>query len=267
MKEVFLPQTDIGRWMSITDFPNEIWKDVLGFEDAFQVSNLGRIKRKAFNFNIFNGVNSFRKAHILKPQLRVGGYYHVSLSYKGKVYTKLVHRLVAMAFIPNPYNLPQVNHKDENPSNNCVDNLEWCDQKYNSNYGTNGQRISSKLTNGLRSKVVEQYDRKGNFIKEFPSVAEVSRLLGFPTSSITRCCNGSKKYSVVGGYQWKYKGSDKQILNLPTINKYLQDGTLICSYNSVTEASEDTGVHHSSICQCFTGKKKSAGGFIWKKEL
>ena len=155
MKEVFLPQTDIDRWMDIADFPNEIWKDVIGFEDAFQVSNLGRIKRKAFNFNIFNGVNSFRKAHIVKPQLRVGGYYHVSLSYKGKVYTKLIHRLVAMAFIPNPCNLPRVNHKDENPSNNCIDNLEWCDQKYNSNYGTNGQRISSKLTNGLRSKAVE----------------------------------------------------------------------------------------------------------------
>lgn len=267
MKEEFLSQTDIGRWMDIADFPNEIWKDAVGFEDAFQVSNLGRIKRKAFNFNIFNGVNSFRKAHIVKPQLRDGGYYHVSLRYKGKSYIRLVHRLVAMTFISNPHNLPQVNHKDENPSNNCVNNLEWCDQKYNSNYGTNGQRISSKLTNGLRSKAVEQYDRKGNFIKEFPSVAEVSRLLGFPTSSITRCCNGSKKYSVIGGYQWKYKGSDKQILNLPMINKYSQDGTLIHSYNSITEASEDTGVHHSSISQCFTGKKKSAGGFIWKKEL
>ena len=267
MNNMLLPQTDMVRWMDMADFQNEEWKDAVGFEDALQISNIGRVKRKAFNHTIFNGVNSFRKAHIVKPRLREDGYYHITFHYKGKVHSMLVHRLVAMAFIPNPHNLPQVNHKDENPSNNCVDNLEWCDQKYNSNYGTNGQRISAKLTNGLRSKVVEQYDRKGNFIKEFPSVAEVSRLLGFPTSSIARCCNGSKKYSIVGGYQWKYKSSDKQILNLPMINKYSQDGTLICSYNSVTEASEDTGVHYSSICQCFTGKRKSAGGFIWKKEL
>ena len=267
MNNTFLPQTDMVRWIDITDFPNEIWKDAVGFEDTLQVSNLGRIRRKAFNHTIFNGVNSFRKAHIVKPQLRKGGYYHITIHCKGKVRLMLVHRLVAMAFIPNPHNLPQVNHKDENPSNNCVDNLEWCDQKYNSNYGTNGQRISAKLTNGLRGKVVEQYDRKGNFIKEFPSVAEVSRLLGLTTSSVARCCNGSKKYSIVGGCQWKYKGSDKQIQILPVINKYLQDGTLICSYNSVIDASKDTGVHHSSICQCFTGKKKSAGGFIWKKEL
>ena len=257
LKKEELPQVNSPRWMSLEDFEGEIWKEIPNLP-LYKISNYSRIKSFVLSDRI----------KIIRPNLR-RGYLGVTLSIdgNGKHINKGVHRLMAETFIPNPKNLPQVNHKDENPSNNCIDNLEWCDQKYNSNYGTNGQRISLKLTNGLRSKVVEQYDRKGNFIKEFPSVAEVSRLFGFPTSSITRCCNGSKKYSIIGGYQWKYKSSDKQILNLPIINKYSQDGTLICSYNSVIEASEDTGVHHSSICQCFTGKKKSAGGFIWKKEL
>jgi hypothetical protein len=198
MKEVFLPQTDIGRWMDIADFPNEIWKDVIGFEDAFQVSNLGRIKRKAFNFNIFNGVNSFRKAHIVKPQLRVGGYYHVSLSYKGKVYTKLVHRLVAMAFIPNPNNYPQVNHKDEDKANNCVENLEWCTAKYNSNYGTRVERHKR-----LVGKTVRQIDSEiGICIKTYFSMGEASEKTGIDRGSINNCCLGNRKSA--GGYKWEY---------------------------------------------------------------
>lgn len=83
MNNTFLPQTDMVRWIDITDFPNEIWKDAVGFEDALQVSNLGRVRRKAFNHTIFNGVNSFRKAHIVKPQLRKDGYYHITIRYKG----------------------------------------------------------------------------------------------------------------------------------------------------------------------------------------
>ena len=83
MNNMFLPQTDMVRWMDIVDFPNETWKDAVGFEDALQVSNLGRIKRKAFNHTIFNGVNSFRKAHIVKPQLREGGYYSLTKNENG----------------------------------------------------------------------------------------------------------------------------------------------------------------------------------------
>lgn len=108
---------------------NEIWKDIEGYEGLYQVSNKGRVK----SFHSGEG-------KIMKPGTHPLGYKSVTLfkDKKGKV--AKVHRLVAQAFIPNPENLPVINHKDENPSNNNVENLEWCTQKYNLNYGTCQER-------------------------------------------------------------------------------------------------------------------------------
>ena len=102
----------------------EIWKDVKGYESLYQVSNLGRIR------SIKNGIK------IKKQYERPNGYMQVCLCQNGKITTYKTHRLVAEAFIPNINNLPEVNHKDENKINNCVDNLEWCTSSYNKNYGT-----------------------------------------------------------------------------------------------------------------------------------
>jgi hypothetical protein len=234
----------------------------------YQASNLGNIRSIDRVVVSSDGIRQFRHGKKIKQRKNKKGYKIVRLSKNGEAKNKFVHILVIESFCKRPDGLNQINHKDENKENNRLDNLEYCNNVYNQNYGScRVNKSKSTINDKRKSKQVIQFTKDGTFIKEFPSVAEVSRLLGFTTSSITRCCNGSKKYSIIGGYQWKYKDSNKQILNLPMINKYSQDGTLICSYNSVTEASEDTGVHHSSICQCFTGKKKSAGGFIWKKEL
>ena len=110
---------------------NEIWKDIEGYEGLYQVSNTGKVK-------------SFRgnKEKILKATVMPHNYRRVQLSKDGKNRGFFVHRLVAKAFIPNPDNLPIINHKDEDPSNNNMENLEWCTYKYNSNYGTSKQRIS-----------------------------------------------------------------------------------------------------------------------------
>lgn len=103
----------------------EIWKSIPGFED-YTVSNLGRVMNK--------------HGRIMKLSNHKQGYKLIGLKKDKKLYCRQVHRLVALAFIPNPDNLPQVNHKDECKTNNCVDNLEWCDAKYNINYGTGIQR-------------------------------------------------------------------------------------------------------------------------------
>ena len=104
---------------------NEIWKDIVGYEGLYQVSNLGNVKR----------INFFKKERFVIPCSKGSGYLYVSLSKNNKQKNFYIHRLVATAFIENPDNLPVINHKDENRSNNIVDNLEWCTQKYNCNYG------------------------------------------------------------------------------------------------------------------------------------
>lgn len=169
----------------------EIWKDIEGFNGDYWVSNLGRVK-------------SVRKNIILKKSITNRGYEKAAL-YKNKKGYKyfLIHRLVANAFIPNPDNLPQVNHKDENKTNNCVNNLEWCTQEYNINYGTGTRRCQLANTNGKLSKPVLQYTLEGIFIKEWKSTMDVQRNLGFNHANISRCCRG--KYAYAYGYIWKYK--------------------------------------------------------------
>lgn len=156
---------------------NEIWKDIKNFED-YQISNLGQIKCKRKLVIDKNGNKRIRKEKIKKCYIDRYGYLCTTLWYN-KVNSKhfLVHRLVAKAFIPNPDNLPCINHKDENKLNNCVDNLEWCTIKYNNNYGTRKQKAcekqkeiskkrnynfeknpNSKLTNKQRIEIKRKYD-------------------------------------------------------------------------------------------------------------
>ena len=107
----------------------EIWKNIEGYEGKYQVSNLGQVK------------SMIGQEKVLHPKKHRNGHLQIGLHKDKKRKTMYIHRLVAQAFIPNPDNLPCVNHKDENPSNNNVDNLEWCTQKYNCNYGTRVNRI------------------------------------------------------------------------------------------------------------------------------
>lgn len=134
----------------------------------------------------------------LKGYIRKDGYVIISLSKGGKKYKCYLHRLVAETFIPNPNNLPQVNHIDEDKTNNCVSNLEWITPKDNCNYGTRNER------QGLgHSKPIEQYDLEGKFIKEWDSAAQIERDLGFNHSNISKCCLG--RYNVAYNYKWKFK--------------------------------------------------------------
>lgn len=127
----------------------------------------------------------------------------VVLQKEGDIKNKTIHRLVAEAFIPNPLNLPQVNHKDEDKTNNRVENLEWCDSKYNTNYGTCVDRRSKKFINGKKSKIVLQYSLDLILIKEWPSVREIQRQFGYKQGHISECCRGELK--TYKGYIWKYK--------------------------------------------------------------
>lgn len=173
------------------------------------VSNYGRVKSlpRVYRSGMDHRMVKQTEEHILSPNIAAGGYMVIVLSKNAKTRRFLIHRLVGQAFLPNPYNLPQINHKDEDPSNNRADNLEWCDHKYNINYGTRNTRVSTKMTNGPTAKAVLQYTLDGEFVKEWPSTMEIQRVLGFSNGTIGRACRGEYRQS--NGYIWRYKSSLK----------------------------------------------------------
>ena len=174
----------------------EIWKPVVGYESIFEVSNFGNVRRLERKATAGTG-NYSRPAHTLKARKNNNGYYLVDLWVNNKRLQKLVHRIVAEAFIPNPDNKPEVNHKDENPENCRADNLEWCDRTYNMNYGSVGKRIGK--ANG---KPVRQYDKLGQLVMEYASIMEAHRQTGISQGSIGDCLHERRK--TAGGYTWQY---------------------------------------------------------------
>lgn len=163
----------------------EYWKDINDYEGLYQVSNLGNVR-------------STKTGRVLKPAKNYkGGYLQVVLYKNGRVKHFLVHRLVAEAFIPNPNNLPCINHKDEDKTMNIVENLEWCTHKYNDNYGTAIKRMTK-----TKSKTVLQLRMDGSLVRIWQSARKVQRQLHFNQSYISECCRG-KHYSAYG-YKWCY---------------------------------------------------------------
>lgn len=169
----------------------EIWKDVQNFEGLYQVSNLGRIK--SFRKSTKYGCQS---EYILKPSIANNGYAQVTLYDNTARHKFLVHRLVAFAFIPNPDNLPQINHKDENRLNNCVSNLEWCTAEYNNAYGT--ARLRAVDT---RSKAVEQLSFDGNVLAVYRSARIASQILDIRKGTLVNAINA---HTQCQGYFWRY---------------------------------------------------------------
>ena len=173
----------------------EIWRDIKDYEGLYQVSNFGRVRSLPRMT-----ASGMRGGKVLKLGKDKDGYLLIAISKNGKLKTFKVHRLVAEAFIPNPDSLPQVNHKDENPSNNFVfiredgsadfakSNLEWCNCKYNNNYGTHNERMAK-----TKSKPVTQKTKDGELIKIWSSAKEVERQTGWSHTNISACCRGIKK--------------------------------------------------------------------------
>ena len=168
------------------------------YED-FEVSNLGRIL--SLNYN------NTGKEKVLKPGKDKDGYFQVVLSKNGETKTCRVHRLVAQTFIPNPENLPEVNHIDEDKTNNRVDNLEWKSHRDNCNHGTRNQRAAKAKINGKKSKKVLQFTLSGEFIREWPSIHECERN-GFNRGAVAACCHGKQKTHK--GFLWMFADDYKE---------------------------------------------------------
>lgn len=239
----------------------EIFKDIEGFPN-YLVSNLGTV----ISFR-------FGKIKKLKQHQNLQGYRQVTL-YDDKGISKMfyVHRLVAKAFIQNPDNLPIVNHKDENPSNNCVDNLEWCTLSHNCRWNDVHIKRGLRHRNNNQSKKVFQYTLDGEFVKEWPSCKEVERQLGFDNGKISACSNEKLMQSY--GFMWfsDYKGdkidgyvkpSDPRCIKIIQKTK---EGDIVKVWDSFRQIERDTNYSRGNIQKCAhkQGYYKTAYGYIWE---
>lgn len=248
----------------------ETWKDIPGYENHYQVSDMGNVR--SLNFLGHKGV-----IHLLKQTKSYDGYLRVPLTLNGTKRTLSTHILVAKAFIPNPEKKPQVNHIDGNKENNCVHNLEWVTGKEN---------IQHAIRNGLRkaelpyyrtganhpcSKPIYQYSLSGTLVKKWDCVSDAARSLDCKPVSLINCSKGRIKSCK--GYMWKmFEGDAPSSIKPLSTKNYprliLQmdlQGHLIKEWNGYSQLREETSYRLSDICACCKGDQKTAFGYRWEE--
>ena len=240
----------------------EIWKDVSGYEGLYKISNIG---------NVFSCYSN----KILSPGITNDGYKYVVLFKNKQRKNYTVHRLVAIAFIDNPNNLPCVNHKDENTLNNCVDNLEWCTIQYNNTYKDIHMRRYAPT-----AKHVYRYDRKGTIVEEYDSANQAGRSLHASVGDIVDCCNNNA-FTYLNSV-WSYKVlSENEVLEKfnqsnntirsrknnklsKPVKQFDLNMNFINMYPSTQEASRQLGISQSLIASVCRGEHPHTHNFIFK---
>lgn len=228
----------------------ERWKPIDGYNGLYMVSDRGRIKsyreKKVPNNCYLTNGGKIIYEKILKSDTN-HGYEQVGLTKNGKIKNYAIHRLVAQAFIPNPNQLPEINHKNHNKTDNSVDNLEWCDRSYNNKHRRKHKRII-------------QLTKKGAKIRIWDSVEEIENELGYKAKIIIRCCNKETYYAY--SYSWRYYNM-KQKTTFSVYSKIT--GEKIGIFDSITKAAKEINVSDSLIRDCLRGYLKSTHNFLIKR--
>lgn len=261
----------------IENLDGEVWRDIVGYEGYYQVSNLGRVKSLDRTIVGKDG----RSKHLSERALRQ--YNYVRHKSEGKEVTKymfirlcsgnvmknfFVHKLVATAFCSKSDNDTEVNHIDENPSNNRADNLEWCTHSKNINHGGRNRKVAERIPN---RREVDQYTKDGKFIKRHFSISDAARETGIDVSHISMCCRGLVRCA--RGFLFCYAGefNPKPIAQkkvLPEERKVIQltmSGEFIAKFDTVADAAKCTHSNPTNIGNTMSGLRKSCNGFRWMR--
>lgn len=259
----------------IENLEGEIWKDIIGFEGKYAVSNKGRVKSLEFKRKCGKNGSYTNKEKILSFYVNNTGYYKITLlKNKNKIYP-YIHRLVAESFIKNTLNKPCVNHIDGNKLNNYVSNLEWVTFSENSEHMYKVLNVQNSKSNlgilGERnpnSKKVLQLTTDGALVKEHPCLRELEREWKGEQRLFRRivslCCKGEIENYL--GFVWRFKENKDlyQTGSKTPVLQYNGSGEMINSFDSIPEASRKTKVGKRSILSSCKGETLTAGGFFWK---
>lgn len=256
----------------------EQWKDIAGYEGLYQVSSFGRVRSLDKYIDHPKGGKAFCKGRILTGSINKQGYKRITLTKDKISINYLIHRLVAIAFIDNPYNYQCVNHIWENQkANNNIHNLEWCTVAYNNSYGTKLQRYSDK-----KAYVIQQIDiHTGTVIAEYKGVRAAAKAVNGDATNIAKACRVKSYNRNVKGYYWNYK-DEPFVLYQEKISKaeikqkkynhfedekvirYDFNGNVIKEYNSIKDASTELNTKCQLIVKCCRGELITSNKSIWR---
>ena len=238
-----------ARWLSLEDFEGEIWKNVPDFEDCYLISNYGRVKTIS---RLRMGTKQIVPEKIKKNSDNGHGYLIVTLSKESKLYMRYVHRLVALAFLPNPLNFPSVNHRDEIKSNNAVSNLEWCTYDYNNKYGTARTRLEKARRDNGNVCSVDMYDINGTFLKHYECAYDMEKD-GISRRGAYNVCTGrARSYK---GCVFRFSGDSFCYRDIDSHPKGVKkeviktdlDGNIIKTYPSIKAAERENGLSRNYL--------------------
>lgn len=254
----------------------EKWVPIKGYEGIYAISNLGRVRSLDRAFVDIIGRNYIKIGKVMKQTLcKQTGYWRIGLTNKDGVQKDHnVHRLLAEAFLPNPDNLPCVNHRDENRANNSICNLEWCSYQYNNTYGTATKRrsVSLKKYNEKNAVSVCQFSNDGSLINTHPSIKKACESLGVEdTGNIGLCIN--RKIKTAYGFVWRRLGEsfEKPEPNKPkrhqkNVKKIDAQGNVVTTYKSVSEAAESNGFDRHLLSRDKKSNEHLVNGYLYVVE-
>lgn len=237
----------------------EVWKNIPGFEGLYQASSLGRIRSLDMKVKYKNtSSTALKKGKILSPKTTNKGYLEVVLMKNSVRHVKRVHRLVALAFIPNPENYTTINHINENKKDNSIESLEWCTVRHNCEAYTASRNV------------VYQYNLEGKLIKIWHSLTRAAEDVGGDKTGIQHCC--CAKLKTYKGFIWSYSPLieteytwRKTNNNIVSVEQLDLKGNVLHTYSSITEAAKAVNCNSSAITMACKDLRKIIKGYKWRK--